>query len=159
MHIHAMKNKSKREASTQDVIACLAVDSRFRLVRAIAGSDRCVGELAASVGLSQSCTTRHLQALERAGLVRGRREGRRVRFTLCADAPGAVDILGLVLGDPVGLAPPRPHAAGSSRAKPLPEEAIAAGPPPADARSSGAGPVDDGPARSPRSQELEDYLL
>ena len=80
------------------MLACLAVPSRFRLVRAIAEADLCVGELAISVGLSQSCTTRHLQALERAGLVRGKREGRRVRFTLCQDADGARSILDLVLG-------------------------------------------------------------
>jgi len=93
-----MKTVVDHDNRTQDIIACLAVPSRFRLVRAIAEEERCVGELAISVGLSQSCTTRHLQALERVGLVRGEREGRRVRFALRSDLGGAGDLLRLVLG-------------------------------------------------------------
>lgn len=81
------------------VLACLGVDSRFRLVRALARADRCVGELADAVGLSQSCTTRHLQALERVGLVKGRREGRRVRFSLRAETPGLGELLSWALAD------------------------------------------------------------
>lgn len=97
MHNGAMKGTDPREGDVQPVLACLGVASRFRLVRALAGADRCVGELAEAVGLSQSCTTRHLQALERVGLVQGRREGRRVRFSLRADAPGLGELLGWAL--------------------------------------------------------------
>jgi DNA-binding transcriptional ArsR family regulator len=87
------------DGDVRPVLACLGVASRFRLVRALAGADRCVGELAAAVGLSQSCTTRHLQALERLGLVKGRREGRRVRFRLSVEAPGLGGLLGLALSE------------------------------------------------------------
>jgi DNA-binding transcriptional ArsR family regulator len=92
-----MNGTDLRENDVRPVLACLGVASRFRLVRALAGADRCVGELAEAVGLSQSCTTRHLQALERVGLVKGRREGRRVRFSLRADAPGLGELLGWAL--------------------------------------------------------------
>jgi DNA-binding transcriptional ArsR family regulator len=97
-----MNGMDLRENHVRPVLACLGVASRFRLVRALAGADRCVGELAEAVGLSQSCTTRHLQALERVGLVRGRREGRRVRFSLRAEAPGLGELLGWALSG-VGL--------------------------------------------------------
>ena len=91
-------NESKlQETHALPVLACLGVASRFRLVRALAVADRCVGELAEAVGLSQSCTTRHLQALERVGLVKGRREGRRVRFRLRAEVPGIRELLGWAL--------------------------------------------------------------
>jgi hypothetical protein len=66
-------------------------------VRALAEAERCVGELAVAVGLSQSCTTRHLQALERLGLVEGRREGKRVCFRLRGEAPGVGELLGWAL--------------------------------------------------------------
>jgi len=97
MHRRAMNESDLQESQTRPVLACLGVSSRFRLARALAVGDRCVGELAEAVGLSQSCTTRHLQALERVGLVKGRREGRRVRFRLRADAPGLSDLLGWAL--------------------------------------------------------------
>jgi DNA-binding transcriptional ArsR family regulator len=97
MHRRAMNDTDPHETHTRPVLACLGVSSRFRLVRALAVADRCVGELAEAVGLSQSCTTRHLQALERVGLVKGHREGRRVRFRLRADAPGIGDLLGWAL--------------------------------------------------------------
>ncbi len=70
---------------TRTLLSCLGVASRFRLVGALSAGERCVGDLALAVGLSQSCTTRHLQALERAGVVRSRREGRRVFFQLRTD--------------------------------------------------------------------------
>ena len=69
------------------LMSCLGDPSRFRLVRALLERERCVTELAEAVGLSQSCTTRHLQALQREGLVRGRRDGKRVMFRLCSDEP------------------------------------------------------------------------
>lgn len=98
-----MNGTDLRENDVRPVLACLGAASRFRLVRALAGADRCVGELADAVGLSQSCTTRHLQALERVGLVKGRREGRRVRFSLRAEAPGLGELLSWALSG-AGLA-------------------------------------------------------
>jgi DNA-binding transcriptional ArsR family regulator len=97
MHRCAMNAPDQHETHAHPVLACLGVASRFRLVRALAVADRCVGELAEAVGLSQSCTTRHLQALERVGLVKGHREGRRVRFRLRAEAPGLSELLGWAL--------------------------------------------------------------
>jgi DNA-binding transcriptional ArsR family regulator len=62
-------------------LAALAPPRRFALmVLLLSGLDRSVSQLAEAVGLSQSCTTRHLQALERAGLVKGFRDGKRVVF-------------------------------------------------------------------------------
>ncbi|HEV2104186.1 MAG TPA: metalloregulator ArsR/SmtB family transcription factor, partial [Candidatus Eisenbacteria bacterium] len=78
MHPAAM---DARLARLREALASLAARSRFEMLVQLAGAERCVTELAADVGLSQSCTTRHLQALARAGLVRGRRDGRRVLFS------------------------------------------------------------------------------
>lgn len=69
----------------QGALATLAAPRRFDLlVLMLAGEDRSVTQLAQAVGLSQSCTTRHLQALARAGLVKGVRDGKRV---VCRIAP------------------------------------------------------------------------
>jgi DNA-binding transcriptional ArsR family regulator len=176
MHEYAMKNKSDSETRAQCVLACLAVPSRFRLVKAIAEANRCVGELAISVGLSQSCTTRHLQTLERAGLVRGHRDGRRVRFTLCMDADGPWDFLGLVLGgaDPIVPVGSSTMPSGVAVIRPtnsLPDVKIGTGA--KEVGSSGDGdnsaprrefnaegiPEPPQPARSFQRREIEDYLL
>jgi DNA-binding transcriptional ArsR family regulator len=180
-----MNGANEADTRAQDAIACLAVPSRFRLVRAIAEADRCVGELALRVGLSQSCTTRHLQALARAGLVVSRRDGRHVRFRLRTDTDAVHGLLEIVLG---GEAPPsrsisggaeygmrrdsRASAAPRARrsAKPLPKgdlgraassdsaAGLADGPEPAE---PGEASVDRPkvPSVPYRRQDIEDYLL
>lgn len=101
MHPHAM-NYSRPAAQT--LLACLGEESRFRLVQALIGGARCVTDLAAEVGLSQSCTTRHLQSLERRKLVSGRRDGKRVFYRIREDDPGLLALLGWALSDPKGAA-------------------------------------------------------
>ena len=76
----------------QRFLACLSDPSRFSLVTTLIEGPLCVTDLAMRVGLSQSCTTRHLQILEREGIVSGQRHGKRVIFGLEA---------GLLNGHPV----------------------------------------------------------
>lgn len=68
------------------------------------GGARCVTDLAAEVGLSQSCTTRHLQSLQRRRLVSGRRDGKRVYYRIREDDPGLMPLLGWALSEPTGAA-------------------------------------------------------
>ncbi len=180
-----MNESDRHETRARHVLACLGVASRFRLVRVLALADRCVGELAEAVGLSQSCTTRHLQALERAGLVKGHREGRRVRFRLRAEAPGLSELLGWALSGAglEALAAGRSSHREQAAAWPIPTKADrrarpagatrAAGKatraPVADSASSApAGPPEPedtvpraavGPRPARRPDDLEDYLL
>lgn len=156
MHVHAMKEARPSETRVRRVLACLGDPSRFRLVRELAGGERCVGDLAVAVGLSQSCTTRHLQALEREGLVRGRRDGRRVWYGIAAGEAGFADLWRWLMGG-AGPAPPpaderTPALAGAElhrdRAERGPEaEGSAAGTRRKD-REEGAGARGDG--REPR---------
>ena len=97
---------NKREARSRDVLACLGDASRFRLVLSLLERERCVTELAFDVGLSQSCTTRHLQYLEREGLVRGVRHGKRVVFGLRTDRPRVRELLVWVTASTPPAAPP-----------------------------------------------------
>lgn len=78
MHRHAMQRDHVRLHRS---LAVLGPPRRFQLMLLLlSGVDRSVSQLARAVRLSQSCTTRHLQALERAGLVKGLRDGKRVVF-------------------------------------------------------------------------------
>ena len=87
-------------ARSRHLLACLGDPSRFRIVLSLLEADRCVTELAGEVGLSQSCTTRHLQFLEREGIVRGDRQGKRVMFRLRSDRPRVQELLAWVTEAP-----------------------------------------------------------
>jgi DNA-binding transcriptional ArsR family regulator len=78
MHVDAMTVAPERRR----FLACLSDPSRFSLVTMLADGPRCVTELASLVGLSQSCTTRHLQALLRESIVVAERRGKRVVYAL-----------------------------------------------------------------------------
>src|SRR5215831_4037109 len=102
MHSHAMEPRPSRLPRLQDALATLAAPRRFDLVLLmLAGEDRSVSQLADAVGLSQSCTTRHLQALARAGLVKGVRDGKRVVFRIAPRDAAAQAVLASVGGSSV----------------------------------------------------------
>jgi DNA-binding transcriptional ArsR family regulator len=81
------------ERDGRRILACLGDVSRFRLVRAMSSGPVCVTELASIVGLSQSCTTRHLQSLSRCGVTGRERDGKRVIYRLRTDR---ADLMALV---------------------------------------------------------------
>jgi DNA-binding transcriptional ArsR family regulator len=72
---------------TQRLLACMGDPSRFRVIEKLMASSFCVTDLAREIGLSQSCTTRHLQVLQKEGLVIGLRSGKRVVFRLRTEEP------------------------------------------------------------------------
>ncbi len=84
MHERAMQSDP---AELQRSLACLAHASRFQILLRLLARPWFVSELAHEVKLSQSCTTRHLQAMGRVGLVRSVRSGRRVFFEAERGAP------------------------------------------------------------------------
>jgi DNA-binding transcriptional ArsR family regulator len=56
--------------------AALADPTRRRILKDLAGGDRCVTDLARPFAMSLPAVSKHLRVLENAGLVRRRREGR-----------------------------------------------------------------------------------
>jgi len=72
---------------TRHMLACIGDHSRYLVIMTLAGGGQCVTEVAKRIGRSQSCTTRHLQALARGGIVERQRQGKRVVFTLRLDDP------------------------------------------------------------------------
>jgi len=158
-------------------LACLSDASRFRLVLNLLESEGCVSDLARRVGLSQSCTTRHLQALQGVGLVKGVRDGKRVVFRAQQEARDMVSLLGasieggLVhrddgapLGGWLGQSMPRPTVASRRRGpvhveaafETLIEAASDADLPMPETRDIDP-PRPPGPQRS--RNEIEDFLL
>lgn len=63
--------------AVQRALATLSEPTRFRIVTALAERPHTVGEVAEALGALQPQTTKHLQALEAAGVIRIHRLGRR----------------------------------------------------------------------------------
>ncbi len=64
----------------------VAEETRFRIVRLLAGGERCVCELQEELGAAQSRLSFHLRKLKDAGVVSDRRDGRWVHYSLVPEA-------------------------------------------------------------------------
>jgi ArsR family transcriptional regulator, lead/cadmium/zinc/bismuth-responsive transcriptional repressor len=65
-----------------DTFRVLGEPGRIRLIAAMAAAERCVGDLADLVGMSESAVSHQLRMLRAARIVRTRRAGRQVFYTL-----------------------------------------------------------------------------
>jgi DNA-binding transcriptional ArsR family regulator len=164
------------------LLAAVGHASRYRLFLLLAQRERCVTELAAEVGLSQSCTTRHVQALAAAGAVVAKRDGKRVRvrlrleraevaglLTWCVGAGAAADAAlatATEAADPVRrarTAAPRARAATAPTA--ANPRVVAASAPAAAISGTNVAPEPDhaaapvAPRPRPDRRDLEDFLL
>lgn len=74
----------------------VAEETRFRIVRLLAGGELCVCELQDELGAAQSRLSFHLRRLKEAGVVTDRREGRWVYYAL---VPEALEEMGAFLSD------------------------------------------------------------
>lgn len=120
---------NSRERRLHEVFAVLAPPRRFELLSLlVAGGNRSVSQLAEAVGLSQSCTTRHLQALESMGLVRGERDGKRVVFRVHATDVAAGSVLTSLGVGGTALEPGEYDARPRTEALPTPSRPAATSP-------------------------------
>jgi DNA-binding transcriptional ArsR family regulator len=165
MHARAM-NEIVRN---QRLLACLGDRSRFRVVEELVRGERCVTDIAFQVGLSQSCTTRHLQALLREGIVHSRRMGKKVLFSLSPE-PRVAALLAWAIVPSAASRRERPRAQpaivpiarqvrprqtyGTAPQRPTGSEAPGMSAEPTDRDSI----LEPSPARA-RTEELEDFLL
>ncbi len=65
-----------------ETFQALADPTRVRLISALVGGERCVGDLASSLGMSISAISHQLALLFRLRIVRRRREGRNIYYAL-----------------------------------------------------------------------------
>jgi ArsR family transcriptional regulator len=73
-------------ARTVQLFHALSDATRLEIIRCLMGGERCVCELTDDLDAAQSRLSFHLRTLKDAGLVRDRREGRWVYYTLNCDA-------------------------------------------------------------------------
>lgn len=99
---HAARHWSKRLDSEyaqqyicmmmqQSIFQMLADPTRFRIVEALAGGERAVGDLVQAVDIDQSGISRHLRILDEAGFVTMRPDGARRLYSLRPEPFQAID--------------------------------------------------------------------
>jgi len=64
------------------IFAALADPTRVRIISALNGRELCVCDLAAVLGMTQSAVSHQLRLMRALGLVKNRKEGRVVYYTL-----------------------------------------------------------------------------
>ena len=75
-----------RAATTSDAFNAVAEPRRREILNYLALQERPVGEIVAALGMEQPSVSKHLRVLKDVGLVRVRREGRRMLYSLDAEA-------------------------------------------------------------------------
>jgi DNA-binding transcriptional ArsR family regulator len=78
-----------------DTFQILANPTRVQIIRALASSELCVGDLAAVVDASHSAVSHHLRQLRQMRLVRHRRDGKLTYYALDDDHVARLFELGL----------------------------------------------------------------
>ena len=71
-----------QERLLAQIFKALSDPTRVRIISALSQNELCVHELAACLGMSQSATSHQLHTLREMRLVRSRKEGRHVYYTL-----------------------------------------------------------------------------
>ena len=75
-----------RAATTSDAFNAIAEPRRRDILAMLADEERSVGELVALLDYPQPSVSKHLRVLSEVGLVRPRRDGKRVLYRANADA-------------------------------------------------------------------------
>lgn len=82
-HEHPFRPLGLEEAQDlAETLSVLSSESRLRILHALSHGERAVEELAGTVELSPSATSHHLRLLRTHRLVRARRAGRNVMYSL-----------------------------------------------------------------------------
>jgi rhodanese-related sulfurtransferase len=86
--MHSMSSPGPKQqvfASLAEIAQALGHAHRLELLEHLGQGERSVDDLAGRAGLTLANTSRHLQLLRRAGLVQGRREGKRIYYRLAEE--------------------------------------------------------------------------
>ena len=83
----ALRDRASDEEITYvaDLFQILASTSRLRMVEALAGTELCVCDLSAVVGVSESAVSHHLRQMRQMRIVTYRKEGRMAYYRLDDD--------------------------------------------------------------------------
>ena len=109
MHVSA-------EAEAARLLAALGHEHRLRMVEMLRHGERCVCEIAPEFDLDPSVVSRHLAQLVRTGVIRSRRDGRRIFYQIADHRVlRLVDAVRSVIAAPDKGRPVGPKASAASK--------------------------------------------
>lgn len=79
---HAASSSSRAYQRVAQTFATLADPTRARIIHLLVQAEMCTCDLAAVVGITDAAVSQHLRALKNSRMVRARREGKYVYYTL-----------------------------------------------------------------------------
>ena len=85
-----LKRLEKNAHRACDLLGAMANTSRLMILCQLAGGERSVSDLQPAIGLSQSALSQHLAVLRRRHLVRTRREGQSIYYSLASGEAASV---------------------------------------------------------------------
>ncbi|MEF8836150.1 MAG: metalloregulator ArsR/SmtB family transcription factor [Candidatus Thermoplasmatota archaeon] len=65
-----------------DVLKCIANETRYKILKLLEEKERSVNEIIEALDEEQSLISHHLQGIRKCGLVKKRREGRKIIYSL-----------------------------------------------------------------------------
>jgi DNA-binding transcriptional ArsR family regulator len=74
--------RAEHAAALAELFKAFSDPSRLRIISALVNHELNVSTIAEAVGLTESATSHHLRGLRQMGLVRARKEGRQVFYSL-----------------------------------------------------------------------------
>ncbi|MHB9059323.1 MAG: ArsR/SmtB family transcription factor [Bacillota bacterium] len=83
--VEALRPELAGLAGLAEIFKALSDDSRVMMVYALSREELCVHDLAALLGMSVSAVSHHLRSLRQMRLVKNRRDGKRVFYSLDDD--------------------------------------------------------------------------
>lgn len=81
-HAKQTKIEEKEAQKISETLRVLSDPTRIKIISAISNQELCVCEIALAVNLSQSLVSHQLQALRLLGLVKLRKDGRNMHYSL-----------------------------------------------------------------------------
>jgi len=85
-----LKQLEKNAHKASDLLGAMANTSRLMILCQLADGERSVSDLQPMIGLSQSALSQHLAVLRRKRLVRTRREGQSIYYSLASGEAASV---------------------------------------------------------------------
>ena len=80
--VRLLAGSGERAEELAEIFKTLGDPTRLRILAALLGGERCVHELCARVGMSQTAVSHQLRILRSARLVKPRRAGREIFYSL-----------------------------------------------------------------------------
>jgi DNA-binding transcriptional ArsR family regulator len=85
-----LKQLEKNAHKASDLLGAMANPSRLMILCQLAGGERSVSDLQPMIGLSQSALSQHLAVLRRRHVVRTRREGQSIYYSLSSGQAASI---------------------------------------------------------------------